>query len=91
MTKIHIEVGANNPVRAFGAVRRGVRKVFAKEMLLEQDFKGWIGVFCANQGNRRRGRHNNTTGQKLQEVFGELQAMCFEARLGIAVWHCHQI
>ena len=30
--KIHIEEGANNPVRAFGVV-------FTKEMLLEQDFK----------------------------------------------------
>lgn len=30
--KIHIEEGTNNSIRVFGVERRGVRKVFTKEM-----------------------------------------------------------
>lgn len=47
--KIHIEEGANNPVRAFGVGRRAIRKVFTKEMSLEQDFKEGKGVSHANR------------------------------------------
>ena len=38
--KIHIEEGTSNSVRAFGVGRRGCRKVFTKEIPVEQDFKG---------------------------------------------------